>query len=192
MTFVLADMTSSYYNKDGKNGKTMRNMPFDSAITERNQNTVTKMHSIMQIGATTFMFGNIESAFSPLLAIQLAALLMTLVRKSIITTTTWHAIYSCSLWINFFIFANLPLSYIIINQIMMSNYIHVFFPYKINKYIAWSTNFGILILFKERKMDVYIDNSLHFYNDILFQYKLIFISIIFGLYLIKYRFLFIK
>ena len=192
MTFVLADMTSSYYNKNGKNGKTMRNMPFDSSIRYENQQQVTKMHSVMQIGATTYMLGNIDSAFSPLFAIQLAAFLMTLVRKSIISTTTWHAIYSFSLWINFYLFANLPISYIIINQMMMGNYIYFFFPYKVNKYIAWTTNFGMLIVYKETRCDIYIDNTLSFYNNILFQYKLLFISLIFGFYLLKYRFLFIR
>ena len=191
-TMIIADMITNYYNKDGKNGKTMRNMPFDNTITVENQKRVTKMNSIMQIGATTFMLGNIDSAFSPLLAIQLAAFLMTLVRKSIITTTTWHAIYSFSLWINFYLFANLPISYIIINQIMMGNYIHFFFPYKINKYLAWTTNFGILIVYKEFKYDLYIDNTFSFYNNIYFHYKLLFITIIFMFYFIKFKFLFIK
>jgi len=42
----------------------------------------------MQILATLFMLGNINTSFTPLLAIQLAAFLMTLVIKSIIGENT--------------------------------------------------------------------------------------------------------
>ena len=38
-----------------------------------------------------------DAAFAPLLAIQLAAFLMTLVRKGLISTTTWHVAYTASL-----------------------------------------------------------------------------------------------
>jgi len=44
----------------------------------------------MQVCATIFMLGNIDSAFGPLFAIQLSSFLITLVRKNIIKTNIWH------------------------------------------------------------------------------------------------------
>jgi hypothetical protein len=86
----ITKKTYGITKKYGSEDKTIRNMPFDSTISEQDKTKITKIHSIMQIGATVFMLGNINSAFSPLFAIQTAAFLMTLVRKSIITTNTWH------------------------------------------------------------------------------------------------------
>lgn len=148
LTMIGADMVTNNYNKDNKNGKTMRNMPFNN-ISEDAQKKIVKMHSYMQIGATTYMLGNIESAFSPLFAIQIAAFLMTLVRKSIITSKMWHSIYSLSLWINIFLFLTLPLGFIFLQQIMYYNYKYLFFPMRLNKYMAWTINFILFIIYKE-------------------------------------------
>ena len=147
VTMIFADIISYLYNVEGKNGKTMRNMPFDKNISLEKQEEITRMHSIMQIGATTYMLGDINTAFSPLLAIQLAAFLMTLVRKSIINAITWHSIYSLTLWINIFLYLNQKVEFIIIHQVMMNNYIYVFFPNRVNKYIAWSINFALYHLY---------------------------------------------
>ena len=147
-TLMVADIISWNYNIEGKNGKTIRNMPFESNIDKTVQLEVVKMQSMMQIGATTFMFGTIETAFSPLFAIQLAAFLMTLVRKSIISTTSWHTIYSLSLWINIAFFTTLPTEFILIQQFMIHSFHYVFFPYRINKYIAWSIIFCLYSLYK--------------------------------------------
>jgi GGDEF domain-containing protein len=49
---------------------------------------VTRYHSLSQAHATAFMVLDADAAFAPLLAIQLAAFLMTLVRKGFISTTT--------------------------------------------------------------------------------------------------------
>ena len=62
------------------------------------------LHSVQQFGATMFMMGNIDSAFAPLLAIQIAAFLMTLIRKSIISELDWHRLYAISLWLNIFVY----------------------------------------------------------------------------------------
>lgn len=146
-TMLGADIVTFYLNLDGKNGNTMRNMPFESQIDNDLQIEIIKMHSIMQIGATTFMLGNIDTAFSPLFAIQLAAFLMTMVRKSIITTTMWHAIYSLSLWINIGFFTTLSTEYLLIQLIIIYSFKKLFFPYRVNKYIAWSILFGIYSIY---------------------------------------------
>jgi len=193
LTMISADLVSRQFNHEEKNGKTMRNMPFDNSLVPlETQKEITKMHSIMQIGATTYMLGDIQSAFSPLLAIQLAAFLMTLVRKSIISTTTWHTIYSLTLWLNIFLFQTHQIGYIIIHQVMINNYVYIFFPRRINKYIAWTINFGIFILFKEIKIEGQINELLKNQLQIMYYIKL---SLIIGIlihYLVKFRVLFIK
>ena len=191
-TMYLADLTTIFYNTDKKNGTTMRNMPFDNNIPLQKQNEITKMHSIMQIAATTYMFGDIQTAFSPLLAIQLAAFLMTLVRKSIINSTTWHAIYSLTLWINICLFATQSIGFIIIHYIMINNYHYIFFPRKINKYIAWTINFGLLIIYKECKLEKMINNIASYFPEKIYYFKFIIITYLLLHFFIKFKILFIK
>ena len=175
LTMILADIITYNYNPIGQNGKTMRNMPFNIDIPEDDQKKITTMHSFMQIGATTYMLGNIEMAFSPLFAIQLAAFLMTLVRKSIITSKTWHIIYSLSLWINIILFMNVPLSFICYQQMIYNNYKIYFFPNKINKYIAWTFNFMLFIIYKEFCIEEVSEKYLVKYNILIYYLKIIFI-----------------
>lgn len=192
ITMAGADLITFTYNEKGKNGKTMRNMPFDNNISSEKQSEITYMHSIMQIGATTYMLGNIDTAFSPLLAIQLAAFLMTLVRKSIIDAITWHSIYSITLWVNAILYLHHKVEFIIIHQIMMSNYIYIFFPRRINKYIAWTINFGVYHLYKYQKIDFYISNLVDPYTEIIYYLKIVFITMILIKYFFKFKILFIK
>lgn len=192
MTMISADIITYLYNNKNA-GSTMRNMPFDKSIPEYKQNQVTKMHSFFQIGATCFMLGNIDTAFSPLFAIQIAAFLMTLVRKSIINCTTWHALYSLSLWINIFLFYNNTFGFFLISQLMMSNYKYIFFPYRINKYIAWSGNFGIFIIYKKLELEVLIENVCNKYVLVFIpNLKLIIITYMIVYYIIKFKILFIN
>jgi hypothetical protein len=192
-TMISADVITFFYNPNGKNGKTMRNMPFDvNIIPSEKQIQITNMHSLMQIGATTYMLCDIESTFSPLLAIQLAAFLMTLVRKSIITSTTWHAIYSLTLWINVVLYTGQPMGFIIIHQIMLNNFTYVFFPLKINKYFAWSINFCLFIIYKESLLEFYINDLCNKNNKIVFLIKDIIIIYAFTKFFTKFKFLFLR
>jgi hypothetical protein len=97
-TMGLADLITYHYKSSSN---TMRNMPFDENISIEDQNTITRFHSKMQVGATLFMLINKDTAFSPLFSIQIAAFLMTLVRKNIIKAVDWHIIYAGSLYSNF-------------------------------------------------------------------------------------------
>ena len=138
LTMIAADITTHNYKAETK---TMRGMPFGSKIDESDKQAVTKMHSSQQLGATLFMITNIEGAFSPLLAIQLAAFLMTLVRKSIISELDWHRIYALSLWINIFVnwsFAdNINLLFYIIWGVYIFYYLRIVLNY--NKYLVWNS-----------------------------------------------------
>jgi len=146
--------------KTGGTEKTMRNMPFEPTVSEEDKSRITKMHSIMQIGATVFMLGNINSAFSPLFAIQTAAFLMTLVRKSIITTNTWHLCYTIGLYLNFLLFPTFSPSFILYLGFVINVHQHVIFPNKINKYIPWLFNFGLFIILRESGYEIWIDSFL--------------------------------
>lgn len=148
-TLMLADLITTYYNPVGNNGSTMRNMPFDKSIPLEEQNQIVSMQSASQIGATLFMFGNAETAFSPMLAIQLAALLMTLVRKSIIDAYMWHFVYSLSLWINNVLFYSATPGFFVMFLAIYNLHYYVVFPYRINKYVAWIFHFTLIALYKE-------------------------------------------
>ena len=202
MTMILADIISYNY-KDKNNGKTMNNMPFNKNITLKEQKNITFMHSILQICATIFMLGNIETSFAPLFAIQLAAFLMTLVRKNLITSTSWHIIYALSLWINTFLYYTINIDYMVINLIMFCTYVYVYFPLRLNKYIGWSTLFMLYVI-KKNEYNNYISdfiliNNYQNYNfgvnygyinlSLLFRYMTIFNACCINFYYAKALFI---
>ena len=150
LTMILADLVT---NKFKAETKTMRGMPFNKDISEEEKKSVTLMHSNQQFGATMFMLSNIDGAFSPLLAIQIAAFLMTLVRKGIITALDWHRVYSISLWLNIFVYwsfdnYNSPL-YIIFGLYIFS---YARINYRYNKYLVWNIIFGFVYFFENYKI----------------------------------------
>jgi hypothetical protein len=92
-TMLAADAATARHAE----GTTMRAMPFDAGVTAERRAVVTLYHSLSQANATALMVLDADAAFAPLLAIQLAAFLMTLVRKGFISTTTWHGAYTATL-----------------------------------------------------------------------------------------------
>jgi hypothetical protein len=135
---MAADTVTAYANNTNQNGRTISNMPFDPTISEEGKNRVIHMNRCMQIGATLYMLGSIDSAYSPLFGIQMAAFLMTLVRKSIITANMWHICYALSLWINILLAFSLPLPFIIFQVSMYNLYTIYFFKWNTNKYANWA------------------------------------------------------
>ena len=152
LTMLLADGVTHYISNKSKlqtveSGTTMRDMPFDSRISEEEQKQISLAQSANQIGATLYMFGNLDSCFSPLLAIQLAAFLMTLVRKSIITSNMWHISYNVSLWAGIFVFNSFSPSFIV--EMITSFYIFKTWRFGMrgNKYIGWSVVFAFMYFY---------------------------------------------
>lgn len=143
-TTIIADIITSNY-KQINNGKTMNNVPFEKSISLDDQKKITHMHSSMQIAATLYMLGNTDTAYSPMFAIQIAAFLMTLVRKNIISSNSWHILYAFSLWIGSFVYMSpiLPIDYITTQIILYHIYTKIFFKYRTNKYMNWSIVFGL-------------------------------------------------
>jgi hypothetical protein len=176
LTMIGADIITYYY----KDGNTMRNMPFDENISFEDQNKITLMHSKSQIAATIFMIGNITTAYSPLFAIQIAAFLMTLVRKNIIKSNTWHKIYTLSLWINIFSYISIDIGWIIIQMSLYYLFIEMRFNYKMNKYKAWSLIFNAYLLIEK-------SNIINIINYFFYNYGLenIFKFLVISIYLIS-------
>jgi len=146
-TMIVADYITYCY-KDAANGKTITNMPFDPTMTETEQKAVVYMNSCMQIGATLFMLGSVESAFIPMMAIQGAAFLMTLVRKGVITCTMWHQGYAILLWMSYLAAYSLSPSFLIVQAFMYNMYTRLFFPIRSNKYLNWSIVFAFCLLYQ--------------------------------------------
>ena len=111
------------------------------------------------MSATVYMLLNVDAAFSPLFAIQFAAFLMTMVRKSIIRPNTWHLLYSWALMINIFVLYTLSLSQVA--NIFIGTFIFrtLRMKYRVNKYIAWSFIFLIISLFDLSSIDTYTYNK---------------------------------
>jgi hypothetical protein len=137
VTMGLADRITMYYKKEG-DSRTMRNMPFDESVPTETRDEITLYHSKMQVGATLFSLVNKDTSFSPVFAIQLAAFLMTLVRKNIIKSVHWHLIYGMSLAINIFLYITTePIDFVfVISSFLFFSYLR--FSLNIDKYFVWS------------------------------------------------------
>ena len=155
-----------------------KKLPFGPNVSEEDKKAVTEMHSSQQFGATMYMITNIDGAFGPLLAIQLGAFLMTLVRKSIISEVDWHRMYALSLWLNIFVYwsfsDDINLAFYAIWGIYMFHYGRILLNY--NKYLVWN-----LILFA-----IYVlENS---FNEPILEEenkKIVFINTVIILYLVN-------
>jgi len=142
LSMMLADWVTAQHAVPGDT--TMRAMPFAETVPVEDRARITRFHSNQQTSATMFMLCNLDTAFSPLLAIQLAAFLMTLVRKNIIAPNTWHLVYSWSLMVNIFTFRTIAISHLV--QVFLG--IRFFRTWRMrwrqNKYVGWSLVFAII------------------------------------------------
>jgi hypothetical protein len=153
-TMVIADIITKIYAEPGNT--TMRAMPYSENTPKDAINNITRFHSNQQVSATMYMLCNIDSAFSPLFAIQFAAFLMTLVRKSIIRPNTWHLLYSLSLMINVFVFYTFTLSQVTKVFIGIQLFRTLRMKFRMNKYLAWTLTFGIFSALDLKQIDSYI------------------------------------
>ncbi|KAL3817672.1 hypothetical protein ACHAXA_002821 [Cyclostephanos tholiformis] len=99
-TVHIASLITTHYGDFDK--RTTNSMPYPPQITHSQQSIIKKWYSLSQFGATISCLMNDASInFAPLLAIQMAPLLMTLVRKGKISTWTYHRVYSLSLFLGY-------------------------------------------------------------------------------------------
>ena len=155
ITMYLADMISAYY----KNATTtMRLMPYMQKLDDDKKKKVVKMHSFMQLVATYYMTENINTAYAPIFAIQISSFLMTLVKKGIITTGSWHYLYSLALWLNILLLLTCkPSFFFIMNALCCSMYYWRIVNGR-NKYLGWSLVFATQLISRHFAMDKLIDS----------------------------------
>ena len=158
LTMISADIITLYTKK----GTTIRNMPYSEFMNENDRKDIIYHYSRSQVGATMFMLGNINSCFSPLLAIQIAAFLMTLVKKNIIKGHYFHLVYTLCLWMNAFVFLSLSPGWIIPHSIGCNIFAYLRFKNSINKYLSWFIVFGIHYLLIYLQIDIQLDNLIEY------------------------------
>lgn len=112
MTMVLADKTTSYYQSPVK---TMRGMPYPETWGGLVKGIFKYYYAVSQVFATVRVIYcnsslpySVGELFLVLFPIQSAAFLMTLVKKSIISPTTWHILYGIALGLNYIYHSQLP------------------------------------------------------------------------------------
>jgi hypothetical protein len=167
VTMACADIVTYYY----KDGTTMRDMKFNYNIFDDTKYYITLFHSKMQVCATLYMIGNIDSAFSPLFAIQLSSFLMTLVRKNIIKTTHWHFIYGLSLIINVFAYLSLRLDFILFQLFAFKLFVFLRFIQKRNKYLSWLLVYFLFLLYNKIPYTVMYEIPIKIIIIIIYLYK---------------------
>jgi len=114
-------------------------MPYPPGLTDIFKARLNLFYAFCQILAIVgcFLFG-FDGAFLVLFPIQFAALLLTLVRKSIIDATAWHVLYIWSLslaWV--YAFTCLPRAKLAELIIIGSSCAFLRFRLRVNKYFLW-------------------------------------------------------
>jgi hypothetical protein len=109
VTMILADYITTKYGEtcERGSGTTIRDMPFPDYISDSFKSKANIFYSQAQMLATAYLLLGVatpkitEYAFLILFPIQLAAFLMTLVKKGILPSIDWHIFYALSLLIPF-------------------------------------------------------------------------------------------
>ena len=105
LTIKCASLVTEKFGNREK--RTTNSMPYPKWITEDMQIGVKDMYTRAQFGATkAIVLGDPTLSYFPLFGIQMAPLLMTLVRKGKIRSITYHRVYSLSLaisWVALFV-----------------------------------------------------------------------------------------
>ena len=147
VTIICADITTNYFKSEEK---TMRGMPFPDNTSLVFINRLNMYYSICQALATIKLIYSaappyqIVEPFFILFPIQLAAFLMTLVKKGILSTGGWHFYYALFLGINYIYSFNIPFSRNYFPVLTGTTFFCICrFKYRYNKYLLWF----IIILF---------------------------------------------
>jgi hypothetical protein len=95
-TVTMASIITNNYGSNVK--RTTNAMPYPESVTPEQQLAIKRLYTTAQFGATvTCLMNDASMNFAPLLGIQMAPLLMTLVRKGKISTGMYHRVYATSL-----------------------------------------------------------------------------------------------
>ena len=136
-TIALADLATKTHDA---RSTTMRDMPFPTWVSERTRDRVNMYYSVSQVLATSgLLFSpSMERAFMVLFPIQIAAFLMTLVRKRLISPLSWHVLYAGSLGLNYLHAGlakdSLPIAFYVASLVFCV----LRFRFRWNKYVLWA------------------------------------------------------
>lgn len=141
-TMTCATAVTSILGDNQK--RTTNAMPYPESLSKNAISDIKNFYTYAQMFATAMSIsGNADLAYMPLLAIQIAPFLMTLVRKQLISTTTYHIIYSYSLAapvfgmivISFYSVQGLQASYFSLICGLVARHMRV--KHGFNKHITW-------------------------------------------------------
>lgn len=155
-TIFIADIITKKYKNQGS---TMRAMPFPSWIPISIRTQWNLFYSICQVFATleVLMRRDMSHSFMVLFPIQLAAFLMTCVRKGIITSFGWHIYYTLSLLTtmtySLTCVSKLPYHDLFIYKAGAVLFIIGRFTYHISKYEMWSI---IIMVYNISKYSIFL------------------------------------
>jgi len=150
-TLIGADAVTAHYRRQEKlkpGETTMRSMPFPEGTPATVIRSVNFYYSVSQVLATmNILFTtNANRPFAVLFPIQLAAFLMTLVRKSVLSAGEWHIAYGAALGVNY-VYAGLVAGEATIPMAqywsLASAFVFSRFVLNVNKYWLWMWIVGI-------------------------------------------------
>ena len=152
-TMVVADAISAHAAAQA-GATTMRNMPIPSAWNESRYRTLQGLYAEAQFAATMACVHSPDLAMLASMPVQLAAFLMTLVRKSKLSSHGWHYLYALSLWTNYGLLAAAALVRSDVTRLECFVYSAVLGRVRrrwgVNKYLLW----GIALLLVHAQVDL--------------------------------------
>ncbi|PCJ24955.1 MAG: hypothetical protein COA94_06930 [Rickettsiales bacterium] len=134
---IAADQITKYLATEDDRYKTTNSMPYWRGCSVEREHLHKTFYAFAQFLASIIcLFGSYTTIFFTLPAIQGAALLMTLTRKNIITSHSYHQIYT------FLLFYPIPLFLVLwpaktIFAIILSGVLYYLRSRNINKYLLW-------------------------------------------------------
>lgn len=145
LIFYYADIITK--SKKVEKESTTRTLPYWDGCSKKLQQNIKKFYSFAQFQATLacVMSNNINAAFTVMFPIQIASLLMTCVRKGLLTSKQYHILYFISLLIPTILHINYNKFYVLNIISFITWYSRINF--KINKYYIWFYTFILFILY---------------------------------------------
>jgi hypothetical protein len=164
IAMIAADKVTNHYKKlELITNTTMRGMPMPVSASKTFIDRTNVYYAISQLFATAGVLNisqrwetDVELAFLTLFAIQISALLMTLVRKSILEPAGWHLFYGISLGLSWVLActryaetSSVP-SVAIRTLFTAIVFYNLRFRLNMNKYFMWTVFTAINVCFLEK------------------------------------------
>lgn len=141
ITLILADVTTNYHGTP--NVSTVRGQHHKVGSRSFTKEFMGAFFSVSQFGATYICFYSSPIlTFSTLAPIQTSSFGMTLIRKNLITKTTWSLVYSLELLITYYIWY---CEYRNLDILFISLFLYFLRRQNISKYLLWLSVYFIRI-----------------------------------------------